>query len=173
MKTSLVSESDLVGAWSLETFRIFFTDEREPIFPFGKDAQGLLIYTDSGCMSAILSRKDREPLNASRLENAAKAPSQQKAAAFDSYLSYSGTFYVEHNELPDWEGANPDPDREHNHMIRRGQVVHVVELASVPNTIGNKHVRHVTLTGDQLVLRYDITPKSGITRHYELTWRFV
>ena len=174
MKTSYVSEADLVGAWELDTFRIFFSDGRPPIFPFGKDAQGLLVYTDSGRMSAILSKRDRAPLNAERMENAARAPSQEKAAAFDSYLSYSGRYYVEQHELPDWEGTFPDPEKEErNHMTRRGYVVHTVELSSVPNTIGNEHVRSVSLTGDQLVLTYNITPQSGVTRHYELTWRFV
>ena len=139
---------DLLGAWRLHLFRIRFEDNRPAIFPFGEDAQGQLIYTADGHMSAFLSQRIREPLSSKRLETSGSSTDGEKSAAFDSFLSYCGRFSVDGDE-----------------------VTHHVELALVPNIAGLDQIRNGRIDGDQLFLDYELTPKSGVTRHYELIWQ--
>jgi len=138
----------LHGSWLLERFVIRFADGRPPVHPFGEDARGLLMYTPDGHMSAILSRAGRPLLDASRLETSAKAPAEEKAGAFDSYLSYGGRWSIDGDE-----------------------VVHTVEYALTPNLVGRDNRRRAALDGDRVVLSYDVPARSGVTRHYSLTWR--
>lgn len=144
----MIQESDLYGVWYLVDFLIQFSDGREPFVPFDGSPRGQLIYDPSGYMSAVLFSADRESLDVDRLENAHKARVEEKAAAFDSYLSYGGTYRIEGDE-----------------------VVHLVEHSLLPNTVGLEQRRNLAFDGDLLVLSYDITPASGVTRRYELTWR--
>jgi hypothetical protein len=137
----------LVGTWRLDRFEISFSDGRPPLHPFGEDAEGMLMYGRDGHMSAVLSRAGRAPLGASRLETSGAAPMQAKSAAFDSYLSYAGTWRM--------EGAS---------------VVHAVHLAQTPELVGIENRRKATLEGDTLTLSYDIRARSQVVRHYTLVW---
>lgn len=143
----MLTPQDLCGSWSLARFEITFSDGRAKVFPFGPDARGLLMYSLDGHMSAVLSRADRPGLGATRLETSGAAPEDAKAAAFDSYLSYAGTWRL--------EGET---------------VVHAVTLAQTPELVGVENRRRATLHGDVLILRYDITARSGVVRHYTLIW---
>lgn len=143
-----IRPEQLHGSWLLEDFIIRYADGRPPSHPFGADARGLLMYTPDGRMSAILAREGRPHLDASRLETSAKAPAEEKAAAFDSYLSYGGRWFTEGEE-----------------------VVHSVEYALTPNLVGRENRRRASLDGDRIVLSYDVPARSGVTRHYSLTWR--
>lgn len=142
-----VTAEALVGAWELVDFSVTFDDGREPVAPFGDDAGGQLIYSASGRMSAVLCAGQRPALSVDALERAAKAPLQEKGAAFDSYLSYAGTY-----------------------AVRDGSVVHTVELALVPNIVGREQVRQIRLEDDDLWLSYDRESKRG-PQHYTLRWR--
>ncbi len=144
----MVKPEDLVGAWSLARFVVTYDDGRAPLHPLGDDAQGMLVYSASGKMSAVLSRRDRRSLGMARIESSAKVTDSDKAAAFDSYVSYAGTYRVE-----------------------GGAVLHDVTLALSPDVVGQTNARNATLEGDDLRLRYDVTPPSGNTRHYALDWR--
>jgi hypothetical protein len=137
----------LVGSWRLRRFQIAFSDGRAVVHPFGEDAQGLLVYAADGHMSAVLSRAGRAPLGATRLETSGAAPTQAKSDAFDSYLSYAGTWRVEGDA-----------------------VVHTVTLAQTPELVGVENRRHATLVGHELTLSYDIRARSQVVRHYTLVW---
>lgn len=139
----------LLGAWRLRSFRVSFEDGREPLWPLGKDAEGMLIYAPSGHMSAVLSRKDRAPLGVARVESSPRASDRDKAAALDSYVSYAGRFRV---------GGY-------------GQVLHDVDLALLPDVVGQVNARRAKLDGDTLVLSYEVTPASKVTRSYRLEWQ--
>ena len=136
----------LVGSWALEAFEVELADGTRR-FPMGSDADGRLMYGADGRMSATLSVANRTSLTVDRLESYAKAPSGEKAAAFESYLAYVGRYTVED-----------------------AAVVHHVELASVPNIVGVDQRRDATLDGDVLVLRYAVQGKRG-TRTNTLRWR--
>ena len=131
-----------------DSFVIRFADGRDPVYPFGEDASGLLVYAPDGYMSAVLSRAGRPSLAASRLETARRAPAEQRAAAFDGYLSYGGRWRIEGRE-----------------------VVHEVTHALTPNLVGAANRRRVALSEGRVVLSYDLPARSGVTRHYSLTWR--
>lgn len=147
----MIRPAQLHGAWALSDFRIAFADGRPALHPFGPDARGMLLYTPCGQMQAILTRAHRAPLHAGRLETAHRAEAEAKAQAFDSYLSYGGTWTLEGDE-----------------------VVHHVTHALMPELVGQHNRRRVDVealdaTG-ALVLSYQLTPRSGITRTYRLRW---
>jgi len=143
----VIRPADLIGAWRLQGFVIRFSDDRPPLYPFGEEARGVIVYSADGTMSAVLSRADRPPL-AQRLETAGKAPLAARAAAFDSYLSYAGRWTL--------DGET---------------VTHHVDLALVPDAVGARQQRRAVLDGDRLTLSYAITARSGIVRRYTLDWR--
>lgn len=137
---------DLAGTWMLERFTVRFEDGRE-VFPMGSDARGMLIYGADGTMSATLSRANREPLPTSTLEAYTRAPIGDKATAFDGYLGYVGRFRVDGDD-----------------------VIHEVEMASVPNIVGASQRRRITLNGTMLMLDYTVESSRGPRRNV-LQWR--
>lgn len=139
---------ELTGTWLLDSFVISHADGRPEVYPFGLEPFGLLVYDPVGYMSATLSKSDREGLGVRRFEVASESTDAKKAAAFDSYLSYVGTW-----------------------RLHDGVVTHRVLASLVPDTIGTELVRRATLDGGRLVLSYDVEARSGITRHYTLSWR--
>ena len=141
------SRDELIGAWELREFVVTYDDGRAPLHPLGDDARGLLMYSESGKMSAVLSRAGRPGLGMARVESTPRVDDAAKAAAFDSYVSYAGRF-----------------------RVADGRVTHDVELALAPDIVGQENIRSASLSGDTLILRYDVTPPSGNTRHYALTW---
>ena len=141
------SRSDLVGAWRLADFHITYADGRPAVAPMGEGAQGLLVYTADGHVSAVLSRADRAALGVGGLEQARHGAAQAKVEAFDTYMSYAGRYHIDGDE-----------------------VVHTVELALLPDAVGRAQRRHVHWQEGTLVLHYDVTPPSGGTRRYRLTW---
>lgn len=137
----------LVGTWKLVRFVVHRSGGQGDVYPFGEDAQGLILYGADGWMSAVLSHADRDELSSRRLESMGKAPDAEKAAAFETYLSYCGRWRLEGDE-----------------------VVHSVEHALVPNIEGTELRRHWAFVGEQLVLSYEIVGKRGLPRTYELRW---
>jgi hypothetical protein len=107
----------------------------------------MLVYTASGHMSAILSRQARPPLGVSRLETAARASEKARADAFNSYLSYAGTWRIEED-----------------------RVVHSVTLSLTPDAVGAENVRNAQLNNGRLTLSYEIVPLSRNKRTYTLCW---
>ncbi len=138
-----------IGAWSLLAFRIDFSDGRPASYPFVEDAQGLIIYSHDGMMSALLSKSKRAKLSNSRLEDALKASTEEKVRAFDSYLQYAGTYRLEGEEI-----------------------VHRIQFAMDPTIIGTEQRRRFSYqaTTKKLQLTYEVAAKSGVTRHFELLW---
>ena len=85
MSVSLES-SALTGAWRLQSWSLIYSDGRAPEHPLGADAQGLIMYTTGGHVSATLMRGLR----------ALEAPTSQveKAAAYDDSFAYAGRYEV-------------------------------------------------------------------------------
>ncbi len=78
----------LVGAW-----RLVAIEGKSPTIPMELDhPTGLIVYTSSGWMSVqYSSSRDRKPF----AKGLASATIEEKAAAFDSYVAYYGTFKVD------------------------------------------------------------------------------
>ena len=78
--------SDLLGAWHLESWEFVYADGRAPEYPLGRDAQGLIMYTSDGHVSATLTRAHRRPL--------ATGAAAEKAQAYDDCFAYAGRYEV-------------------------------------------------------------------------------
>ncbi|NKB50419.1 MAG: hypothetical protein GKS02_13760 [Alphaproteobacteria bacterium] len=114
-----LSKADLLGAWTLDEWYVEDEDDGRS-HPMGRDAQGMIMYTDDGHMSAIVHAKDRflpadRPTDEDRLE------------AFTSYIHYAGAWDVDEDN-----------------------VVHKVEHALDPNIQGQTIVRAVEHDGARM-----------------------
>lgn len=139
-----VSEIDLIGAWSLVYWRIEYSIERIT-FPFGEDAEGLLVYSDEGWMSACISSSNRDE---SDRTNMRLVSMKQQAQAFSSYFSYAGRFDVADET-----------------------VTHHVQIALNQSMVGTSQQRRIHLRGDKLLLSASEETGPGECRHHALLWR--
>ena len=103
----------MVGAWELVSFKIRKANG-EVICPYGKNARGSIIYTDSGRFSAQVMRPDR-PKFASG--DQMKGTAEEIKANYEGYVSYYGSYefdsendivihHVEGSLFPNWEGQD-------------------------------------------------------------------
>ena len=136
----------LTGAWQLVGWTIEYPPSGRVTQPFGTDPEGLLVYTADGHMSAVLQRRNRPPLSRA---DPHVVPDVEKAAAFATYLHYSGH----------WRVAD-------------GTVIHDVLYAMNPNLIGTRQLRTVSLDGDSLELSaVEQLESPGTTRRHRILWR--
>jgi hypothetical protein len=133
----------LAGAWKLRRWQVIQPDGTRTE-PFGAKAQGLLLYTADGWMSASLMSAGRRPLSSS---NPRRAPAAERAAAFDSYFNYAGR----------WRLAGPRT------------VVHEVTVALNPATVGTLQWREARLSGRTLTLSAAEQTDTGVRQH-RLVW---
>lgn len=134
----------VVGTWKLVSFTIQ-DSAGKTTYPFGKDAQGRLIYEANGRMAVQLLNPNRpgfksdDPLATSEAE---------VRAAFGGYTAYYGTYSV-----------NPD-----------GQtIVHHIEAALLPDWAGTDQQRHFKFTGKHLTLQGPLH-LGGVQGTVSLTW---
>jgi hypothetical protein len=135
-----------VGAWDLVA-----TERRDAAGTLAGEAfpgyVGQIVYTADGRMSAQLMAPDRPTgLPAER----AAWSAEQKARAFDTYISYWGTYTVD---------------------ARTEVVTHHVRGAVSPALVGTDQPRHFQLAGDRLVL--SPPPRADSGERTALTWRRV
>ena len=81
-----VTAKDLLGAWRLESWSLVYDDGRPREFPLGRDAEGIIIYTPGGQVSATLMRAGRT--------RKAPASDAERAAAFAESFAYAGRYEV-------------------------------------------------------------------------------
>jgi hypothetical protein len=113
--------------------------------PFADGAAGSLIYTEDGHMAASIMPANRP--NFASPDMRAGTP-QEKIAAFETYLTYCGTYSVESD-----------------------RVIHHVQLSLFPNWIGGDQVRYFEFSGDQLTLRTPPIVIDGVELTTQLIWR--
>jgi hypothetical protein len=90
----------LIGTWRLERWEIVYEDGRPPECPLGADAEGFLIYTADGHVSATLARRSRP-----RLADDDGA----KARAYEAYFGYAGRYEVRDGAVVHHIAIAPDP----------------------------------------------------------------
>ena len=78
--------SELIGAWRLESWSLVYEDGRPPEYPLGSDAEGYILYTADGHVSALLTRARRHPVET--------GDAAAKARAYDDCFGYAGRFVV-------------------------------------------------------------------------------
>ena len=133
-----------MGTWLLVSWETIYSDART-IFPMGEDAQGILIYSVDGYMSATLFRAARPQFTSGEMLTAEDA---EKCAAWNSYFSYAGAY--------EWVGE---------------ELVHHVSVSMYPNWVDEKQRRKVSMSGGRLVLE---TPPQRTRRglqHSRVIWR--
>jgi len=134
----------LVGAWKLISFHIK-DSSGQTAYPFGKDAQGRLIYEPDGRMAVQLMNPNRprftsnDPLVTSEAE---------VRAAFGGYTAYYGTYSV-----------NPDEQT----------IVHHIEAALLPNWVGTDQRRDFEFNGKYLTLQGPLL-LGGVQGVVSLVW---
>ena len=141
----MTSVAELQGSWELAHWD-YTVDGEHRGFVMGEDAQGQLLYTPEGRVSAILMQANRPSLQVTGFHQA--TPEQRDEAAL-TYISYGGTFDVEGD-----------------------RVVHHLEYCLFPDWIGTDLVREVSWDGDKLVLTTaPETTSTGKTVINRLFWR--
>ena len=122
----------LVGAWRLVSFEIR-RENGMVHHPFGKNARGLLIFTDTGRVSANLSQNGRLEIKTGDMMDASH---EEMASNFRGYISYFGRYEYD---------------------AKTGTVLHHVKGALFPNWIGDTLKRYVKLEGERLELTTEPT----------------
>jgi hypothetical protein len=129
---------ELIGTWRLVEWT-FTVNESRPTHPWGGDPVGLLTYSADGRMSASLMSVGR-PNAPTRTLSA--APIDIRAAAAAGYLSYTGSYTTEGDD-----------------------VLHHIELSLMPNWVNGTERRHIewlpTAIGRDLVLSTPPTRTDG------------
>jgi hypothetical protein len=143
---AMLEADDLVGAWKLVRWEISYSDDRPVSLPFGDDAEGMIMYTPNGYMSAVLHPAKRGPVST---QYVLQAPAEEKADLFASFMFYGGPYRIEGED-----------------------VIHSVEHALNPDLVGMDQLRHVALDGDSLVLTgEEKIEAAGLTRFHKVQWR--
>ncbi|NJD31495.1 MAG: lipocalin-like domain-containing protein [Gammaproteobacteria bacterium] len=136
----------LVGSWQLVRWTIGYPGTDRVTEPFGPKPEGLLLYTADGYMSAAMQKRGRPRLSHADVRSVTDA---EKAAAFGSYLNYSGRWHV-----------------------AGGCVIHEVECSMNPNLIGTRQVRRAALAGSTLELTAEeLLERAGRMRVHRIDWR--
>jgi hypothetical protein len=107
-------KKSLCGVWRLLRYWVQY-DSDTPIYPLGTDAKGYIFYTPEGFMNGTMQSSS---VDGFQLPDRLLASSEEKIAAFDSYLAYCGRWYVD-----------------------QGKVYHQVEMSLIPNWIGDRQER--------------------------------
>jgi Lipocalin-like domain len=141
-----MTSNPLVGTWRLVSWENRSADGTIS-YPLGRDAVGLIVYTDDGHMSVAIMRADREPFAA---EDLLGGTSKEKARAAETYVSYSGRY-----------------------VFRGDRVIHHVELSLFPNWTGVEQERLVEVTGKRLILRTRPLVLGGIEQSAHVVWERV
>ncbi|MBD2692112.1 lipocalin-like domain-containing protein [Anabaena catenula] len=105
-----MTKEKFVGTWKLVSWEI--RDENGNVaYPFGKDAYGLLMYTEDGYMSSSLATANRPNFTAFDLLGGIIEEQVRAAKTYFSYCSKyevkekSVIHYVESSLFPNWVGT--------------------------------------------------------------------
>ena len=131
------------GQWNLVAWRRVSSDGSKA-FPFGRDATGMLVYTDVGGMIVQMAAANRVHLDTA---DAIGGTESERAGAYSGYLAYFGSYEVKGDE-----------------------VHHIISASSFPNWTGNVQVRPFEVQGETLVLRTPPTEIGGVSVVNEMSW---
>lgn len=136
----------LINTWSLVSF-VIRKDSGETIYPFGKNATGMLIYTSSGNFAAQVMRNDRPIFKSG---DQMKGSSEEIEASFKGVISYFGHYTFNENE---------------------NTILHHVEGSLFPNWKGLTMKRFVQLKNNMLELSTEPTTWGGENSIGMLVWK--
>ena len=119
--------SPIIGAWTLVSFE-FRKSDGHVIYPYGEEARGSLIYTESGRYSAQLMRTDRPRF---AIGDQMMGTPAEIEASYKGSISYFGTYEVD---------------------VKNGFIMHHVEGSIFPNMEGTDQKRFFELSENRLQL---------------------
>jgi hypothetical protein len=147
-KTGTSLREQLIGAWKLVSYVEEPIDRSAPDYPFGEDAQGIIMYTHDGFMSAQLSRRDRASFAS---DDWYKGAPEEFATAASGYFAYTGTFHVDEEKQT---------------------LTHTMFISLFPNWIGQTQPRVARIDGDFLIITTEGPVESrGKMVHPCLRWK--
>lgn len=140
---SAFMKKHLLGTWNLESWKREIVDTGEKSDAFGPDPKGFINYSPDWRIMVVLVRGDRpQPMK--------PLPSlQEKAALFDSFMAYGGTYVVHHD-----------------------RVIHHVDISWNQSWTGTFQTRFHRLDGEKLILSSAPAPAIDDGREciYTVTW---
>ena len=136
----------LAGTWRLLSFHLESSDG-ETTYPYGPDAAGYILISDSGYMAVAFMAGHRGRFASADLRGGSI---DEKAAAADSYTGYIGKWEVQGDRL----------------------VVHP-EVSFFPNWVGVDQVRTWTFEGNRLTLSTPPLLIGGLQQVAYLVWERV
>lgn len=141
----------LLGTWKLISVTAIFPDGNINNEAFGTNPIGYITYTPEGKMMVIFSKSERPLLSgnsASPLTAAIHSvPIEERAQAFSSFNSYAGSYTLDGNK-----------------------VIHHVEIASIPNRVGQSLIRSFKLDGNRVTLKTPPSKSDDVPKVFELVW---
>jgi len=145
--TETHSENPLVGLWMMVKYYVKFEDGHE-IFPLGEDAEGYIYYSPEGFVSGVMMAGNRPAFTTG---DRLSASNEEKAAAWDGYVTYAG-FY----EL---EASNE-------------RVIHKIRASLYPNWSGEDQYRYINrLENGHIELTAHFDEAKGVRRSAIVEWR--
>jgi hypothetical protein len=148
----------LIGTWELIEYCAYLPhDESDKQYPMGPDAQGIIMYTPDGYMSAQLLTPGQKSFGETQIGAGTDA---EWATVGKRYLAYTGKFYLD--ERGDEKG--------------RPILMHNMRIANLPYLIGDTQRRVMEIVeesdGKYLVLSLD-NPVTwyGVPRMIRVRWR--
>jgi lipocalin-like protein len=140
---SVLESNPLVGSWRLLSWENVSADGTIS-YPLGREAVGMIVYTDDGYLFVAIMCPDRQPFAGGDM---LRGSSEEKARAAETYVSYCGRY-----------------------ELRGDTVIHHVELSLFPNWSGVDQERLVEVTGNRLTLRTRPFLLGGMEQSARLVW---
>ncbi len=135
--------ADVMGRWALVKWLQTYDDGRVT-YPFGEAATGFIHY-GRRYMNCLMARPQRSHFESGGQWNAS---AQEKAAAYDSFMSYCGTYEMEGDAI-----------------------VHRVTSSLYPNWEGGAQKRRAQIRGDELRIVARLEEGTPNARTATLLWR--
>ncbi|HEY7126638.1 MAG TPA: lipocalin-like domain-containing protein [Ktedonobacterales bacterium] len=143
-----MSDNPFVGTWRLVSVESRTADGRVR-YPYGRDAQGYIIYSAEGTMCVAFMAAHRPRF--ANANDAAEGTPEELAAAGKLYVSYAGPYEIQDD----------------------GTIHHHVEVSFFPNWIGSVQERLYTFEGNRLTLSTRPVLIRGLERSSHLVWERV
>ncbi|PVH69708.1 hypothetical protein DL98DRAFT_661541 [Cadophora sp. DSE1049] len=128
MASNTSIRTQLIGAWELISYCAYKVDDpSERIFPLGPEAQGMIMYTPSGHMSAQL-RRPGQPHFATG-DGITSGTDSEWAEVGRNYVAYTGCFF-----LDETGGSEGEP-----------MLLHEMRYSNIPRLVGDVQRRLVEI----------------------------
>lgn len=111
-----MERSDLLGRWNIDSWMHHYDDGRTR-YPMGQALEGFIYYAPDAVFVTVAQRSRPALGGAPRA-----APVAERAAAFDSYFSYAGSWRVEGDTVRHDLEISLWPDWTHGVQIRVGTI---------------------------------------------------